>query len=91
MIFPHDYPMVLASEQWDVSFLWKKKRLRYLLDFYYDELLDKNFGEEVAIEDPYKRERLAMLSITPLRNSVVNAISSLARVKKRGIKDGQTI
>ena len=76
--------MVLASEQWDVSFLWKKKRLRYLLDFYYDELLDKNFGEEVAIEDPYKRERLAMLSITPLRNSVVNAISSLARVKKRG-------
>ena len=84
MIFPHDYPMVLASEQWDVSFLWKKKRLRYLLDFYYDELLDKNFGEEVAIEDPYKRERLAMLSITPLRNSVVNAISSLARVKKRG-------
>jgi len=84
MIFPHDYPMVLASEQWDVSFLWKKKRLRYLLDFYYDELLDKNFGEEVAIEDPYKRERLAMLSITPLRNSVVNSISSLARVKKRG-------
>jgi len=76
--------MVLASEQWDVSFLWKKKRLRYLLDFYYDELLYKNFGEEVAIEDPYKRERLAMLSITPLRNSVVNAISSLARVKKRG-------
>ena len=91
MIFPHDYPMVLSSDQWDISFLWKKKRLQYLLDFYYDELIDKNFGKEAAIADPYKRERMAMLSITPLRRSVVNMISSLARVKKRGIKDGQTI
>jgi len=84
MIFPHDYPIVLTSEQWDVSFVWKKKRLRCLLDLYYDELIDKNFGEEAAIEDPFKRERLAMLSIAPLRRSVVNMINSLARVKKRG-------
>ena len=84
MIFPHDYPMVLTSEQWDVSFLWKKQRLRYLLDFYYDELLDKDFGEEAAIEDPFKRERLSLLSIKPLNRSVVNIGNSIARLRKRG-------
>ena len=84
MIFPHDYPMVLTSEQWDVSFLWKKQRLRYLLDFYYDELLDKDFGEEAAIEDPFKCERLAMLSIKPLNRSVVNIGNSIAMLRKRG-------
>ena len=84
MIFPHDYPMVLTSEQWDVSFLWKKQRLRYLLDFYYDELLDKDFGEQAAIEDPFKSERLAMISIKPLHRSVVNIGNSVARLRKRG-------
>ena len=84
MIFPYDYPIVLTSEQWDVSFLWKKQRLRYLLDFYYDELIDKNFGSEAAIEDPFKRERLAMLSIIPLRRAVVNMIYSFSRVRKSG-------
>lgn len=84
MISPHDYPSMLKSEQWDLSFLWKKKRLRYLLDAYYDELLDSDFGREAPIIDTLKHERMAMLSITPLRRSVVNMISSLARVRKRG-------
>ena len=83
MIFPHDYPSLLHSYQWDISFLWKKNRLRYLLDVYYDELIDKNFGMEADIQDPFCVERTAMCSIKPLYRSVVSVWNSITRVKER--------
>jgi len=84
MEYPVKYPMLLSSDMWGISFKWKQDRLRFLLDYYYDELLDTDFGREATIKDIMKKERLALMSIKPVYDYVVNLAQNIKRVKEGG-------
>lgn len=80
MKYPPDYPGNLTSADWDITFEWKKKRLRYLLDMHIDELLDTNFGREAAIVDRHKKERAALAQIKPLHAAATSKEYALERI-----------
>lgn len=80
MTYPPDYPFELTPNDWDITFEWKKKRLRYLIDMQIDEILDTNGGREAAIIDKHRREREALSQIKPLYKAATSKEYALERI-----------
>ena len=80
MRYPPDHPFPLTTKEWDITFSWKVKRLRFLEDKWIDELLDTDFERERKMDYPFEDERKVLLFIKPVADRAINMTVSLARV-----------